>query len=134
MNFISHLRGHRRHFANVYRFTTNANRRLRHLPPNAADVHDMLFEHLILPTIWNYAIARLRLPAHASLPFWRNFIALQRRQSPRLYTCNKFSQCFVTRGSPSANTPSPSKLSRFNTPSPRHGRHQFDGASSVLLP
>ena len=51
------------------RFTTNANRRPRHLPPNAADVHDMLFEHLILPTIWNYAIARLLLPAHASLCF-----------------------------------------------------------------
>ena len=57
------------HVVLYLRFTTNANRRLRHLPPNAADVHDMLFEHLILPTIWNYAIARLRLPAHASLCF-----------------------------------------------------------------
>ena len=133
MNFISHLRGHRRHFANVYRFTTNANRRLRHLD----DVHDMLFEtfnssdNLVLRNC-SFATSK----AHASLPFWRNFIALQRRQSPRLYTCNKFSKCFITltRGSHSANTPSPSNLSRFNIPSPRHDRHQFDGASSVLLP
>ena len=169
MNFHSHLRRHRRHLANVYRrrnvrghsptfvqftqqlvipvvlclrFTTNANRRLRHLPPTAADVHDMLFELLILPT----ASLELRNCSFATscacvtllyilLPFRRHFIAPSNGVNHRDCTHgNKFSKCFVTRGSHSANTPSPSKLSRFNISSPRHGRHQFDGASSVLLP
>ena len=82
------------HVVLYLRFTTNANRRLRHLPPTAADIHDMLFEHLILPTdsleITQLLVCYFLRMRHSALYptslLAEFYSSLQRRQSPRLYT------------------------------------------------
>ena len=79
------------HVVLYLRFTTIANRRLRHLPPTAADIHDMLFEHLILPTdsleitqLLVIYFLRMRhcdlYPTSLTAAFYSS---IQRRRSPR---------------------------------------------------